>query len=243
MKKIILFGSLILCVLTSGMAQWKKMPGLGKDIGASANGSIWIIGSDKEDHGFGIYKWTGEDWTKVDGSAVAITVDNSGVPWVVNAEGEIYRRKQNAWQKMPGLAKDIAAGPNGSIWIVGADKEEGGYGIYRWSGEDWKKIEGGGIRIAVDKAAKAWLVNENGNIYKREQYSWEKLPGLGKDIAVGADGSVWIVGTDKVDGGYGIYKWTGEDWKKVEGGAVRIAVDKAGKPWVINAENNIYRKD
>jgi len=78
-----------------------------------------------------------------------IAVDPSGAPWVVNVNGNIYSRASGSWQLMPGLAKDIGIGADGSVWVIGTDPTPGGYGIYRWNGSDWSRIDGGATDISV----------------------------------------------------------------------------------------------
>jgi len=72
--------------------------------------------------------------------------------------------------------------------------------------------------------------------------TWKQLPGLGTDIAIGAEGSAWVIGTNPVQGGFGIYRWDGGNWIGVDGGAVRIAVGPDGTPWVVNDAGQIYHR-
>ncbi|MDG2175286.1 MAG: hypothetical protein P8M72_04005 [Gammaproteobacteria bacterium] len=71
---------------------WQEVPGLAKDIGIGADGSVWAIGSNEREGGYGIYTWDGFDWIRVRGSARQISVGPDGSPWVVNREREIYTR-------------------------------------------------------------------------------------------------------------------------------------------------------
>ena len=77
-------------------------------------------------------------------------------------------------------------------------------------------------------------------IFKRTDGAWQRLPGSAKDIGIGADGSVWVIGTNPVDGGYGIYRWGGENFVGIDGGAVQISVNPWGRPWVVNDGDSIY---
>ena len=56
-------------------ASFEKLPGLARDIGVGGDGSAWIIGTDS-----GVYKWNGNDWDRMEGQGVAISVDRSGQP-------------------------------------------------------------------------------------------------------------------------------------------------------------------
>ena len=72
---------------------WDQLPGFAKDIGVGGDGSVWIIGTNPggTEHDFGIHKWTGSNWQGIEGGGVEISVDSSGLPWVVNSMGNIVR--------------------------------------------------------------------------------------------------------------------------------------------------------
>ncbi len=50
------------------------MPGLAKDIGIGANGSVWVIGTNALRGGYGIYQWTASNRIAVPGGAMEITL-------------------------------------------------------------------------------------------------------------------------------------------------------------------------
>ena len=67
--------------------RWDEKPGLAQDIGVNFQGDLWITGVDSR-----IYRWTGVAWDIADGGlAVNIAVAPGGVPWVINAAGEVFR--------------------------------------------------------------------------------------------------------------------------------------------------------
>jgi hypothetical protein len=74
---------------------WRQLPGTAKDIGIEADGSVWIIGTNPSGtkDNFGVHRWTGKDWFGLEGGGVQISVDKSGLPWVVNALGDIFHRQ------------------------------------------------------------------------------------------------------------------------------------------------------
>ena len=74
---------------------WERLPGFAKDIGVGADGSVWIIGTNPSEatNNFGAHRWTGKDWLGVEGGGVQISVDKSGLPWMVNATGNIFNRR------------------------------------------------------------------------------------------------------------------------------------------------------
>ena len=204
---------------------WNTVPGKATDIGVGANGAVWITGREKVFGGYEIEQWTGSGFKKAPGGAVRIDVGPWGYPWVVNSFDDIYKWENNNWTKITGKAKDIGIGANGSVWIIGTDAVLGGFGIYKWNGASFTKIDGGAVRIDVGPDGNPWVVNSDGNIYRRINNHWEKMPGHAKDVSVDADGTVWIVGTNPVDGGYGIYRWNEKlkNWEQIPGGAIAVS--------------------
>lgn len=235
----------LLSFTTFAQKNWQTLPGSATDIGAGADGSIWITGTNNNEEGGAIYKWDEKNWkwTNRGGVALNISVDSEGIPWIVNIKNEIFRLKGSSWQKLPGLAKDIGVGADGSVWIIGSGDAGKDASVYKWNESDWEwvKMSGEGARIAVDPEGKPWLVNNNGNIYRKKGTTWQQLPGLGTDISIGADGSIWIIGEDAEEVEKPIYKWDEKNWKwsQVNGTAVRITVDTKGIPYVVNAKNMI----
>ena len=227
---------------------WDQLPGSAKDIGVGGDGSVWIIGTNPggTKHNFGIHKWTGSNWQGIEGGGIRIDVDQSGNPWIVNSNGEIFRRVNDNWEHLPGFAKDIGVGGDGSVWIIGTNPRGTAhdFGIHKWTGSNWQGIEGGGVRIDVDQSGNPWIVNSNGEIFRRVNNRWEHLPGFAKDIGVGGDDSVWIIGTDPrgTAHDFGIHKWTGSNWQGIEGSGVEISVDSSGLPWIVNSMGNIVRR-
>jgi hypothetical protein len=72
---------------------WEKVTGTGQAVGAGGDASVWVVGTNRTQGGFGICRWDGKGWAEVDGGGSAIAVDEKGKPWVVNTANEIYRRK------------------------------------------------------------------------------------------------------------------------------------------------------
>jgi ribosome biogenesis protein Nip4 len=188
-------------------AQWQQTSGAANDIGIGANGAVWVIGTNRTPGGFGIWQRAprGNDWSAIDGGAVRIAVDPSGMPWVVNESGNIFRRTAAGWQQLPGAAKDIGIGANGAVWVIGTNAVPGGFGIWTWTGTTWTAIDGGGVRIAVDPTGAPWVVNNAGGIFRRVGNQWQQTSGAANDIGIGANGTVVVIGTNAVNGGFGIW--------------------------------------
>jgi len=154
----------------------------------------------------------------------------------------IYTYGAGRWEQIDGEATDIGIGADSSVWIIGTSEVNGGYGVYRLSVKGWEQIEidGGAIRIDVDPLGNPWVVDNDGNIFRRSGAEWEQIDGEATDIGIGADGSVWIIGTSEVNGGYGVYRLSVKGWEQIDGGAVQISVDNRGTPWVVDLEDYIY---
>jgi hypothetical protein len=149
------------------------LPGLGKDIGVGADGSVWMIGTNPVGAAsdFGVYKWNGTNWDGVDGGGVRIAVGPDGTPWMVNSAGQIFHRQGNSWKApLPGLGKDIGVGADASVWMIGTNPvgTASDFGVYKRNGMNWDGLaNSGGVSIAVDPRGRAWLVNSAGQIFRR----------------------------------------------------------------------------
>lgn len=224
-------------------AQWQQTSGAANDIGVGANGAVWVIGTNRVSGGYGIWQRAarGNDWTAIDGGAVRIAVDPTGMPWVVNEGGSIYRRTPSGWQQLPGAAKDIGIGANGAVWVIGTNAVPGGFGIWSWTGTTWTAIDGGAVRIAVDPTGAPWVVNSAGGIFRRVGNQWQQTSGAANDIGIGANGTVVVIGTNAVAGGFGIWAMNAAgSWDAIPGGATNVSVGPTGLPWVVNSSQAIF---
>lgn len=106
-----------------------------RDVDAK-NGVVWAIGTNSVPGGYGIYKFNGSSWTQIDGGATRIAVDQTGNPWIINADGTIFRRTNDAWTQISGMrdtfAADIAVAGNGNVWVVTTSGL-----VSRWTGSGW----------------------------------------------------------------------------------------------------------
>jgi hypothetical protein len=230
---------------------WETLPGAALDIGVG-NDAVWIVGSNNT-----LFKWdsTANTWIQSTGTANRIAVQPDGIPWDVQANGNIYQRSSNdatsgTWIQHAGCATDIGIGSEGSVWIVGCTPAGGGYGMFKWSGTNWvmDATGGSGTRIAVDSTGKPWLVNNAGSIFKRTSGdanagAWQVVAGGARDVGVGPAGYPWIIGTSSTTGGFNIFARDEQlgTWFSVPGGATQIAVGRDGRPWTTDASGVIRR--
>jgi hypothetical protein len=180
-----------------------------------------------------LFRWSGQQWTRVDGYGVRVAVESDGDPWVVNSSNEIWRFVNGTFEKQPGEAKDIGVGGGGgndSVWIIGTDNN-----VYRWSQNDWQKVPGSnGVAISVDQLGAPWVVNDQHKIYHWVNNEFVLQNGEAKDI--GAGSNVWIIGTDNA-----LYQRQGNDWKSLGGSGVRVSAGAPNTAWVVNDANEIFR--
>jgi hypothetical protein len=189
--------------------------------------------------------------------ATALTAAGQNGGWIPDQNWADNHCTVFNWTALNGrLANDIGVGAagtvDGSVWIISKEPEPGGYAIYRSIAGTWVKVPGAAMRIAVTSDGRAWIVNNNNDIFEYVGGSsvWKYYPGQkATDIGVGWDGSVWFIGAKPVAGGYGIYHpkkpltraWVPSDgWEAVGGGAVAIAVTADGRAWVVNANHDIF---
>jgi hypothetical protein len=236
---------ILIPIYTYGAGRWVQIDGEATDIGIGADGSVWIIGTNEVNGGYGVYRRSVWGWVQleIDGGAIRIDVDPSGNPWVVDNDGNIFRKIGAEWEQIDGEATDIGIGADGSVWIIGTSEVNGGYGVYRRIVEGWVQLEidRGAIRIDVDPSGNPWVVDNDGNIFRKIGAEWwEQIDGEATDIGIGADGSVWIIRTSEVNGGYGVYRWSERGWEQIDGGTAQISVDNRGAPWIVDSEGYIY---
>jgi peptidoglycan hydrolase-like protein with peptidoglycan-binding domain len=248
------------------------MPGSAKDIGIGASGHVWIIGTDALGNGdFGIYNWSLGSWRRADGGAIRIAVSPTGVPWVVNAGGNIWRRTTNSattgtWELMPGLATDIGIGYDGSVWIVGsitAPAREGQ--IFKFNGSGWDQANNGsGVRISVGPSGDPWILTSTAAIFHRNSsspFSGNWIQQLGNvytfaDVGVGPGNYAWSPGfattgasgllvrdeQPALDGAPSRAEWVLANARfSNQTRLINVAVDSTGSPWLVAENGAIFR--
>jgi hypothetical protein len=227
---------------------YERFPFRANDVGAGPEGSVWIVGHGAAWANTDVYRWNGVGF-EADGAAkgMSITVGADGLPWLVAADGTIYRKTSTAWQKVAGKGLDIAAGADGSVWLTGWPGDPVEFPtlsgpIYRWNGAGWTAVGGAARRISVAPDGQAWIVTGQGDIFRRAGDAWVKLPGRGSDIACGPDGSIWLIGY--VPGGLNdrpLYRWDGANWVQPGGNGIRLAAGANGFPWLVASNGDVYR--
>ncbi|MBP7610518.1 MAG: hypothetical protein KA760_13540 [Steroidobacteraceae bacterium] len=72
---------------------WIEKPGCGTAIANAGNDNVWVVGCDAPDAAGnrGVYQWDGSTWVKRPGSGVEIALQPDGKPWLLQADGSIWR--------------------------------------------------------------------------------------------------------------------------------------------------------
>ena len=144
-------------------SRWYLM-GQAIDVGIGAEGSVYIVGDTPNGPGGNaIYKRVGNGWEQILGAAVRISVDPNGNPWVVNAEGKVYRSFDGrSFSQVPGSATDIGIGADGSVWIVQKSNNE----LAKWNGSEFVASRGTrGTSVAVGPQGQNWHTNSSNQIW------------------------------------------------------------------------------
>jgi hypothetical protein len=105
------------------------------------------------------------------GGGVAIAVDDSGDPWVVNRKNSLFKWNSidKKWDYM-GLndVREVAAGPEGQVYVLAGPQlaDKSGFRLYRWAGDlIWYPIPGqGAMHVAVGKFGRPYIVDAQGKI-------------------------------------------------------------------------------
>ncbi|MCC6537177.1 MAG: hypothetical protein IT162_06480, partial [Bryobacterales bacterium] len=236
----------------------RQMAGSIREITAGVDGSVWALSTTSNGaapsgvKNYTIHKWneSRRDWDNVAGEAHKIAVAPDGNPWIVTAQGGIWRRNGAAgFQQLPGGASNIAIGANGAVYVTGGAPADGYFNnqIYRWNGSSWETDPGQAAMLSVEPLGTPWALTAAGLAYRKNadaRVGWALVPGDLKmtHISVGAGGHVWASGSDDAGGGnHSTYQWDGQKWIKTNAQTVRVAVQPDGRPWFVTAQGGVWR--
>ena len=152
-------------------------PNIGKnrcfrDIALGQYGEIYALGCKSTRAGYIVMRYRENlGWKRMKGGGVAIAVDSSGDPWVINKRKSLFKWNdgEKKWEFM-GLkqVREVASGPEGMVYVLAGPRlrDGSGYRMYRWAGDDlWYPIPGqGAIQVAVGKFGRPYIVDGQGRI-------------------------------------------------------------------------------
>lgn len=139
----------------SDNGRWRKVDGKLAGVSVSNNGHVWGV-----DGGDQICRRVGDAWKGVEGSAMQVSVGESGV-WVVKRSNQIFYRNGTygdadcdgtGWTQVNGGLKWVASGPG---IVVGCNQNDQIYyrsGVCKANptGDDWVMLTGSLAQIDVD---------------------------------------------------------------------------------------------
>lgn len=142
--------------------------GTAQDIGVGGDGSVWILGTGTDG---ALKKWNGSSWeTKRTSAGKRLAVRYNGDVWVVTSSGDVYVYSSGgSWTQITGVkAIDVgvsSASNRDSFWATDTSGN-----VKKWcGGSTWLTASGQtGTSMCVDDRGFPWIVNSNGNIYRRD---------------------------------------------------------------------------
>jgi len=126
-----------------GEHNWRRAPGSAREV---ADG--WVIGTDRRNGGYSIYRWDGHRWHRMPGAGVHIGGGYYN-PWVVNDRGERFSWNGYAWAEEPNFNRrndgrrderhdNGNRGRDDNTWNRGRDDK--GHGFDSGKGEsNWRR--------------------------------------------------------------------------------------------------------
>jgi hypothetical protein len=200
-------------VAISGLYDTYQTISTAKDVAIGKDGTVWKIGTNPLGNGFQVYKLNSATgaWDASDGGAVRIAVGPTGIPWLVDSQGNLWQRTSSsvttgAWNLLPESGRDIGVGANGDVWMISNVPFGDGFQVKKWNGSGWAASNGGAVKVSVSATGIPWVLSSLRKFYRHSSNdpssgTWELLPGLSDDLGVGPpamgapDGHVWSVGT------------------------------------------------
>lgn len=91
----------------AGDRQWRRAPGSAIDLSDG-----WVIGTDRRNGGYGIYRWNGHDWQRMPGAGVDIG-GTFHSPRVINERGERFSWTGFQWREESNFRRNDERGRNG----------------------------------------------------------------------------------------------------------------------------------
>jgi hypothetical protein len=160
---------------------WETVPGCATDIAAGIDqNDVWVIGCNG-----GVFKRdeVSRSWQSTDGVGTRIAVTSAGIPWVVQANGNIFERSTSSatsgsWIPRAGCARDIGAYHH--TWITTCTTTPGGTNVAIWNQqplanggsspfrEGWKVVVGGATDISVGPYG-PWAINDAFSIFQQNK--------------------------------------------------------------------------
>ena len=215
---------------------WVQVQGAATDIARGADGTTYIVSTEKQGSGFKIYQRgkSAKNWSAMSGAATRIAASGDRA-WIINNVGNVFVQLGVGWVPVRApVAQDIGASVKG-VWLVGKDGR-----IYQRVGKGWQPAEGNAQRVDVDADGRPWVVTKKGNVFVHgNDLKWQLVAGeKASDVSVDVPGRPHIVGTDGK-----IYTRDARfpKWKAISQSNDTSAVGiGSGQVWRVNAAHKIF---
>lgn len=216
---------------------YTAMTGAYADVGISPEGAVFAAGTDG-----GLYCFSNPDRRFVlasTGSARRVAVAGGGVPWVINALGQVAFFGATGWVIVPNIrADDIAVGQDGNIYATQQNV------VYRYTPatQDFREVTTytSGVPLRARRIAFAqnalWGVNTSNQLIKCDGTQCQPQSIGATDVASGPDGSVVVL---DANGAVQRYNSRTRGFAPANGTGTAIAVGPQGLPWVVTATGTI----
>lgn len=218
---------------------YTTIPGAYVDVGIGAEGSVFAAGADG---GLYCFDNTAKRFQfAAQGTIRKVIATGNGVPWVVNAAGQVAFFDRSEWTTIPDFkAADIAMGSDAMVYATQADNNA----VYRYSSTS-KSFEpvttySTGVPLRAKKIAFSsnvlWAVTPSNQLLKCADTQCQLQMVSPTDVASGPEGSVLV--TDAIGG---VQRWNarGGGFISVKGNGIALSVGPQGLPWLVTADGQI----
>ncbi|HLA45708.1 MAG TPA: tectonin domain-containing protein [Aggregatilineales bacterium] len=206
------------------------------NVSVGDDGTIWTIDSLNR-------VWAREAgrtiWKQVENvSAVQVSVGRQDHIWLLNADGNLYRRDKGQWefQRLTVRFMDIAAGSDGTVFAVDRDQ---GIWFRTYVNPAWQRDPvAKAVNVAVGSRDHIWSVTADGDLYQRVQDKWAfRSKHVGAiSISAGADGSVFYI-----DPGLALYELIGDKWQaRPVHPSIQVSVRHRKELWCIGVGGELW---
>lgn len=210
------------------------------DVAASANGSLWVVATDKTVWQFNGTKFVKMPTPKSATGGFRLAVSPGGICWLIASSTQrlfYWDTTNRVWGDTGQAALDVAVGADGSTWFISPE-----FQLKKWSGTVWD-IKGrvpdvSLFRLAVDPSGNPWVTGKSGT-YQFVNNVFQKWAIPAWDIAIAGDGNVWLTTGPT---GYGqVYRYDGKQLVAFSGAsATTISVDGVGMAYTIDENDQVY---
>lgn len=104
--------------------QWAAVGGGAQDIAVDKDGNVYVVTNTASIAKYDIVR---KNWQRIDGKAQQVAIGAQDMVWIINPDGKLARRLDDAWISLDIEAADIFADMNGRLFIIKPDQK-----IYLW---------------------------------------------------------------------------------------------------------------